>query len=157
MRADDFQKFLLKSAVTVMACDGEIDKDEIQEIQSMADNEIYFLGFDISDTLRSNINYIKENGTKAVNEYLSSLEKASLNPSQELLLIEVLIRTIEADKKVDEAEVKFLQLVKSKLTTSEETIITNFPKQINYLIDFNNYGLHEEFTGQIEFKGEEKG
>jgi uncharacterized membrane protein YebE (DUF533 family) len=152
MKTDDFQEFLLKSAVTVMACDGNIDSDEIQEIENMAESEIYFLGFDITLPLASNIAYIKEHGTKAVNEYLRSIPGAKLNAQQELLLIEVLIRTIEADNIIDDAEIKFLQMVKSKLTTTEETIITKFPKQINYLIDFHNHGLHEVFTDVIDFK-----
>jgi uncharacterized tellurite resistance protein B-like protein len=152
MKTDDFQEFLLKSAVTVMACDGDIDSDEIQEIKNMAESEIYFLGYDITLPLQDNIAYIKENGSKAVNEYLTSISTANLNPQQELLLIEVLIRTIEADNKIEDAEIKFLQMVKSKLKTTEETIITKFPKQINYLIDFHNQGLHEEFTDEIEFK-----
>ena len=152
MKTDDFQEFLIKSAVTVMACDGDINTGEIQEIKNMANNEIYFMGYDIAQPLIESIEYIRANGTKAVNEYLTSITSAKLNPQQELLLIEVLIRTIEADKNIEDAEIKFLQMVKSKLTTTEETIITKFPKQINYLIDFNNYGLQEEFTDEIEFK-----
>ena len=42
-------------------------------------------------------------------------------------------------------------MVKSKLGVSEETIITQFPKQMKYLIDFQNYVLQEEFTDEIEF------
>jgi uncharacterized tellurite resistance protein B-like protein len=152
MKTDDFQEFLLKSAVTVMACDGHIDSNEIQEIRNMAESEIYFLGYDITLPLATNIAYIKEHGTTAVNEYLSSIPGVRLNSHQELLLIEVLIRTIEADSKIEETEIKFLQMVKSKLTTTEETIITKFPKQINYLIDFHNHGLHEEFTDEIKFE-----
>ena len=82
---------------------------------------------------------------------MNELNQLNLNEKQELLLIEVLIRTIESDNKIEDNEVKFLQMVKSKLGISEETVITQFPKQMNYLIDFQNYGLHEEFTDEIEF------
>ena len=49
MKTKEFQNFLLKSAITVMACDGLIDESEITEIKNMADNEIYFMGFDIKE------------------------------------------------------------------------------------------------------------
>ena len=152
MNTNDFQAFLLKSAVTAMACDGRIDDSEIKEIKNMAKNEVYFMDFDFDQLLQDYLDYITTNGTKAVNEYLNELALANLNPGQELILIEVLINTIEADRKIEDNEIKFLQLVKSKLNTTEQTIITKFPKQMNYLIDFNNYGMLKEFTGEIKFE-----
>lgn len=149
MKTIDFQNFLLKSAIAVMACDGSIDNKEITEIKNMVANEIYFMGFDYEKPFETNLNYLKSNGKKAINEYLSELSSLSLNDKQELRLIEVLIRTIDADNKIENNEIKFLQLVKSRLKVSEETIITQFPKQMNYLIDFNNYGLSKEFTEEI--------
>ena len=97
------------------------------------------------------LRYIKQNGKKAVNEYLSELSQLNLNEKQALILVEVLIRTIESDNRIEDNEVKFLQMVKSKLDISEEIIIIQFPKQMNYLIDFQNYGLHKEFTDEIKF------
>ena len=152
MNTDKFQQFLLKSAVTRMACDGDIDKEEVAEIENMAENEIYFLGFNIEEPLAKGIDYIKSNGKTAVKEYLDELTKFHLNDQQELLLIEVLLRTIMADSKVEDNEVKLLQLVISKLSVDQETLIMNFPKHINLLIDFNNYGLHEEVTEEITFE-----
>ncbi|CAG5076685.1 tellurite resistance TerB family protein [Parvicella tangerina] len=151
MKTEAFQNLLLKSAISVMACDGSIDDSEIAEIRNMADNEIYFMGFDIEKPFEETLGYIKENGKNAINEYLNELNQHQLNSKQELLLIEVLIRTIESDNKIEDSEIKFLQMVKSKLSVSEETIITQFPQQMKYLIDFHNYGLHEEFTDEIEF------
>ena len=151
MKTEAFQNLLLKSAISVMACDGSIDESEIVEIKNMADNEIYFMGYDIEEPFETILSYIKQNGKKAINEYLNELDQLNLNEKQELLLIEVLIRTIESDNKIEDSEMKFLQMVKSKLGISEETIITQFPKQMKYLIDFQNYGLHEEFTDEIEF------
>ena len=149
MKTEAFQNLLLKSAISVMACDGSIDESEIVEIKNMADNEIYFMGYDIEEPFETILSYIKQNGKKAINEYLNELDQLNLNEKQELLLIEVLIRTIESDNKIEDIEVKFLQMVKSKLGISEETIITQFPKQMKYLIDFQNYGLYEEFTDEI--------
>ena len=152
MKTDVFQSLLLKAAVSAIACDGSIDATEINEFKNIAENEIYFMGFDYEDLLDVSLQQIKSKGAEAINDFLNELSSSSLNENQELLLIEVLIRVIESDEKIEPNEVKFLQMVKAKLKTNEETIITKFPKQINYLIDFHNYGLHEEFTEQLNFE-----
>lgn len=151
MKTEAFQNFLLRSAISVMACDGSIDESEIKEIKNMVDNEIYFMGFDIDEPFEKSLSYIKHHGKNAINEYLNELSQLNLKEKQELILIEVLIRTIESDDKIEDSEVKFLQMVKSKLTITDETIIAQFPKQMKYLIDFQNYGSYQEFTDEIEF------
>jgi len=149
MKNQDFKNFLFKSAVMAMACDGNIAEKEINEIKALVANEIYFMDYDFEEPLKKNIDNIKVNGTKAINEYLKEILTHNLNEHQELLVIEVLLRMIEADNKIEVREIKFLQMAKSKLKTDEQTLIIKFPKQINYLIDFNNYGSHEEFTHEI--------
>jgi uncharacterized tellurite resistance protein B-like protein len=126
MKTEAFQNLLLKSAVSVIACDGSIDETEISEIRNMAENEIYFMGYDFEEPLEENLKTIKEKGSSAINEYLKEISAANLNDNQELLLIEVLIRAIESDEKVEPSEIKFLQMVKSKLKTSEETLSQSF-------------------------------
>jgi uncharacterized tellurite resistance protein B-like protein len=149
MKNSDFKNFLFKSAVIAMACDGNIAEDEIEEIKKLVANEIYFMGYDFEEPLKVNIENIKANGTKAINQYLQEISTNDLTENQELLVVEVLLRMIEADNKVEESELKFLQMAKSKLKTDEQTLIVKFPNQIDYLMDFNNYGLHEEFTNEI--------
>ena len=150
MKTNDFQKFLLKSAVTAMACDGSIDDKEIAEINNMARNEIYFMGYDIAQPLLDSVDYLKTNGTQAINEFLNDLSVVDLNARQELLLIEVLIRTIESDDTIEDNEMTFLQLVVSKLKTNKETIITKFPKYISSLIYVKAQDSPKEFTEEIE-------
>lgn len=149
MKNTDFKPFLFKSAVMAMACDGDIAEAEISEIRNIVANEIYFMGYDFEEPLKSNTENIKANGKNAINQYLQEIVANDLNAHQEILLIEVLLRMILADGKADESELKFLHMAKSKLKTDEQTLIVKFPHQIDYLMDFNNYGSHEEFTNEI--------
>lgn len=149
MKNTDFKSFLFKSAIMAMACDGDIADEEVNEIKQIVANEIYFMGYDFEEPLKSNIEYIKLNGKNAINQYLQEIATNELNENQEILLVEVLLKMIQADAKVEESELKFLQMAKSKLKTDEQTLIVKFPHQIEYLMDFNNYGLHEEFTNEI--------
>lgn len=148
MRKSEFQEFLLRSAVCVIACDGKIEESEIQEVRRMAENEIFFMGYDYEEPFGNLLKEINLNGTSFINAYLTELSKIELTENQELNLINVLIKAIESDEVVENNEIKFLQMVKSKLKISEETVISTFPAQINYLIDFNNYGLHSEFSAE---------
>lgn len=149
MKNSVFKDFLLKTAVIAMACDGNISVEEINEIKSIVANEIYFMGYEYEEQLKKNIEEIRVNGKNTVNQFLREITTYDLNEHQELLLIEVLLKIIQADAKVEENELRFLHLVKSKLKIAEQTLIVKFPHQIDYLIDFNNYGLNAEFTSEI--------
>lgn len=145
MKNSEFKDFLFKSAVIAMACDGDIAEEEIEEIKTIVANEIYFMDYDFEEPLQNNIEAIKINGKKTVNQFLQEIANNDLNEHQELLLIEVLLKIITADSKIEESELQFLHLVKSKLKTDEVTLITNFPNQINYLIDCNKYVQFTKF------------
>lgn len=152
MKNQDFKNFLFKSAVMAMACDGDIAETEIQEIKSIVANEIYFMGYDFEVPLKINIENLKNNGNSAINEYLQEIGPNKLTEKQEILLIEVLLRIIEADNNVQTNELKFLQMTKARLKVDEQTLILKFPKHIDSLLDFHHFGLNQEFTDKIDFK-----
>jgi len=149
MKNSEFKDFLFKSAVIAMACDGNIAEEEINEIKNIVDNEIYFMGYEYEEPLQKNIEAIKIDGKNVVNQFLQEITTNNLNEHQELLLVEVLLRVIQADAKVEENELWLLHLAKSKLKIDEQKLIIKFPQQVDYLMDFNNYGLLEEFTDEI--------
>ncbi len=142
MKTQDFQDFLFRSAITIIACDGIIDYVEIKEIKLIAENEIYFMGFDYEKALDTQLSIIKDKGIKAINDYLEDLKTIELNKKQELTLIEVLIRTIDSDNKVNSNEIKFLQLVISKLRINEETLIVKFPNKLSYFVEEELYNIN---------------
>lgn len=149
MKNKDFQDFLFKSAVMVMSCDGEIASSEIDELKNITENEIYLLGYEYEEPLQKLVADIKVNGKDAINKYLNEIDLLSLSPKQELILVEILIRMIEADSIIQPSEIMFLQLVKAKLKTSEENLIVKFPKQVSYLLDTNQFGVSKEFTDEV--------
>ena len=127
MKNQDFKDFLFKSAVMAMACDGDIAETEIEEIKTIVANEIFFMGYDFEEPLKRNIDNIKANGIGEINQYLQEIGTYNLNEHQEILLIEVLLRIIEADNSIQTSELKFLQMAKAKLNIDEQTLIINFP------------------------------
>ena len=152
MKTEEFKKLLFRSAVSMMAVDGEIHEDEINEIKSIANSTAYFIDFEVDKELAENVSEIKQNGKDSINGLLNLLEKQDLNPSQETILIDVLIRMIEADKRIDDNELQFLHLVKSKLKATVEDLVAKFPKKVSYLVDIGNYGTTKTFDKDINIK-----
>lgn len=152
MKNQEFKLFLFRSAVIAMACDGDIADSEIETIRNLANNEIFFMGLDYDDQLQKYVNEIKSTGKLAINNYLTELSSSLFNSRQESQLIEVILNVINADNKAEENELKFLHLVISKLKLDQETLIVQFPKNIDQLMDFKNYGLHNEFSEDVTFK-----
>ena len=152
MKNQEFKDFLFKSAIMAMACDGDIAETEIEEIKAIVANEIYFIGYDYEEPLKSNIQNIKTYGKTALNQYLKEIETNNLSANQEILLVEVLLRIIEADNDVQTSEIKFLQMAKAKLKLDDQTLIVKFPRQIDLLLNFHNLDIHQEFTDELKFE-----
>jgi len=126
MEKDKFKKILFKVAFCTMACDGHIDNREIDELQIMDKKTSFFEAIDLSEELKQLIKDLDKKGTKVIEELFACLRETRLNPIQELLVLEVALRIINADGKHDENEVKFIHLLRSKLELHDETINNRF-------------------------------
>ncbi len=122
----EFKKLLFKVAFCTMACDGHIDEREIEEMKIMDENTTFFDSIDLSSELRQLIDDFHSKGTKVIGELFEALRHHQLNPIQELLVLEVALRIINADQKHDENEVKFIHLLRAKLELYDQTIIDRF-------------------------------
>lgn len=128
MDKNEFKKILFKVAFCSMACDGHIDEREVKELKIMDKNASFFEGVNLSYELDKLIKEFENKGTKVIEELFSCLRETELNPIQELLVLEVALRIINADNIHDENEVKFIHLLRSKLKLHDETINDRFGK-----------------------------
>ena len=152
METEDFKKLLFKTAFCVMACDGSIDKKEIQELKKIDSSTTYFSDIDLSDELDHLIDDLKNKNIKIVKNLFDSLRENKLTISQELLVLEITMRIINADNVIDENEVRFLKLIRSKLELGNEIIHERFGK-IPYLknLNFENLEISQsDFIKEIE-------
>jgi hypothetical protein len=136
METIDFKKLLFKTAFCVMACDGSIDQMEIQEMKKIDSNTTYFSDIDLSDELNNLINGLKDKNIKIVKSLFNSLRENTLLITQELLILEISMRIINADKIIDDNEVRFFNLIRSKLDLGDQIIHERFGK-IPYLKNLN--------------------
>ncbi len=124
----EFKKILFKVAFCTMACDGHIDDREIEEMKIMDKKTSFFEAIDLSVELEHLLNELKNKGAKIITDLFESLKKHELNTIQELIILEVALRIINADEKHDENEIKFIHLLRAKLKVHDETINDRFGK-----------------------------
>lgn len=128
-----FNKLLLKTAFSCMACDGDIDKREVVLIKTMHQEKKIFGEIDINQELENLLLEINRDGHKFLKSYFNELTSTELSEQDELKLIEVAIDTINADDKVEYSEVKFFKVIRSKLKIDNEPILAKHPDFEDYL------------------------
>jgi len=134
MNRIEFKHLLFNVAFCAMTCDGEIDDREIEELKLIDTNTTYFKDTDLSEELSVMISAIRKSGQQVINDLFIELMEAHLTTVQELLILEVALRIINADEKIEENEKWFFRILRSKLRVHNEIIIDRFG-QIGILFD----------------------
>mgnify|MGYP000521873163 FL=1 len=128
-----FNKLLLKTAFSCMACDGDIDKREVKLIKQLQKERKTFGEIDINAELDTLLLAINKDGHQFLKGYFNELTTSELTEANELKLIEVAIDTIKADDKVEYSEIKFFKVIRSKLKIDNEPILEKHPDFEDYL------------------------
>jgi len=126
MEKNEFKKLLFKVAFCSMACDGHIDESEIDEMKVMDKNTSFFHDIDLSRELSELISELDKKGVQLINDLFKTLKDNILNPIQELIILEVALRIINADDKHDENEIKFIHFLRANLKLHDEEIVDRF-------------------------------
>ena len=66
--------------------------------------------------------------------YLKELNSVDLNETEQLLLVSLAIKAIEADNRIEYTEVKFFKKIRSRLTVSDEAILAKYPDIEDFLL-----------------------
>jgi hypothetical protein len=126
MEKDEFKKLLFKVAFCSMACDGHIDEREIDEMKVMDKNTSFFHDIDLSRELSELISELDNKGVQIINDLFKTLKDNILNPIQELIILEVALRIINADDKHDENEIKYIRFLRANLKLHDKEIVDRF-------------------------------
>ncbi len=124
----DFNRILLKTAFSFMTCDGHIDTNEVALIKKMAEEEELFGEINIKEELDAFIKGINVMGISYLKDYISILKSSKFTPSQELALVEMAVKTLYADGKVDYNEIRFFRIFRSMLGISDSLIRKQCPE-----------------------------
>ncbi|WP_298954874.1 hypothetical protein [uncultured Nonlabens sp.] len=133
METINFDKLLLKTAFSCMACDGDIDKREVKLIKKLHKEKKTFGEIDFNTEMDNLLITINKDGHQFLKDYFIELTSSNLTQADELKLVEVAIDTIKADDKVEYSEIKFFKVIRSKLKISNQPILDKHPDFEDYL------------------------
>lgn len=133
METINFDKLLLKTAFSCMACDGDIDPSEVNLIKQLHKENKTFGDIDINSELDELLLSINKDGHQFLRDYFKELKTFDLTEANELKIIEIAIETIKADTIIKYSEIKFFKVIRSRLKIENEPILAKHPDFEEYL------------------------
>ena len=128
------EELYLKTIFCCIACDGDIATEEVDMVKDLCAKDNIFHDVDSEKYLNSWITEINEQGALFLQSYLKELKSVVLNETEQLLLVSLAIKAIEADNRIEYAEVKFFKKIRSILTISNEAILVEYPDKEDFLL-----------------------
>ncbi|WP_455943834.1 TerB family tellurite resistance protein [Leyella stercorea] len=128
------EELYLKTIFCCIACDGNIATEEVDMVRDLCAKDKIFHNLDSEEYLNSWITEINEQGGVFLQTYLKEINSVELNKQEQLLLVSLAIKVIEADNSIEYAEVKFFKKIRSKLTISDEAILAEHPDKEDFLL-----------------------
>lgn len=128
------EELYLKTIFCCIACDGNIATEEVDMVRDLCAKDKIFHNLDSKEYLNSWITEINEQGGAFLQTYLKEINSVELNEQEQLLLVSLAIKAIEADNSIEYAEVKFFKKIRSKLTISDEAILAEHPDKEDFLL-----------------------
>lgn len=128
------EELYLKTIFCCIACDGNIATEEVDMVRNLCAKDRIFHNLDSEEYLNSWITEINEQGGVFLQTYLKEINSVELNIQEQLLLVSLAIKAIEADNSIEYAEVKFFKKIRSKLNISDEAILAEHPDKEDFLL-----------------------
>ena len=124
----------LKTLFCCSACDGEIVPEEVSLVKQLSLNDSTFEGLDVENILNVYVEQINQQGSIFLKDYLSEVSNATLSDEEQVKLIELAIKMIEADNQILYSEVKFFKKIRNRMSVSDEGILAKLPNSEDYLL-----------------------
>lgn len=137
---NSFNKILFLTSFCCMAIDGEIATEEYSLLKDMSKQNL-FGDIDISADFDRCVEVLQHDGRNFINTYFQSIDNIQFEEDEKLRIIDVAVRTIYADNKIEYAEVKFFKSLCKHLRIDKEIILNSNP-------NVDEYWLEEDIASQ---------
>lgn len=145
------EELYLKTVFCCIACDGDIATEEVDMVKYLCAKDNIFCNMDSEILLNSWIAEINERGGLFLQSYLEEIKSVELNVKEQLLLVSLAIKAIEADNRIEYSEVKFFKKIRSRLTISDEAILAEHPDKEDFLLPDINITELPQWDNNILF------
>lgn len=136
----------LKTIFACMACDGDIAEEEVQLLRDLIANTDLFKKLDVEVTLKKYVDSINENGVSFLNQYLSEVAEDEFTKEEQMCLVDLAFKTIEADNRIEYSEVKFFKKIRVRLSLTDEEILAKYPDKEDFLLPDLNVTADPEWN-----------
>ncbi len=127
-------ELFLKTFFCCIACDGYIAPEEVDMVRELCAKDNIFRNIDSEKLLNAWITDINERGSKFLQTFLKEITSVELNEEEQLELVSLAIKAIEADNRIEYSEVKFFKKIRARLTISDEAILAEHPDKEDFLL-----------------------
>ena len=146
----EFDKLLLKTSFCCLASDGKIDQQEIDILRLLFCNKEQYKNINFDEKINSFIRIYNEKEKDFFTFYFDLLKESNLSKDEELILIDVAIKTIKADHTIEYSEIKFFKNIRHRLKLSNEEILEVYPDIEEFLEeDIINESALDRITNQF--------
>ncbi|MDR3235529.1 MAG: TerB family tellurite resistance protein [Prevotellaceae bacterium] len=148
MNTITFDKLLLQTAFCCMACDGEIAPEEVTLIKTICDKESMLKNMDFKAEIDRFVTDINAGGKQLLADFLKTLEQksAALSKQEQFALIDIAIKVIKADNKIEYSEIKFFKTIRYRLKVSDDEIMAHFFTTVEDIEWFLGEDIHTATT-----------
>lgn len=152
---NSFENILFLTSFCCMACDGDIATEELEQLNNFSKKELLFKSLNISDEFNKCLTILKDIGNDFIKSYFQAIETINLTEKEKLSIIDVSVKTILADNKVEYSEIKFFKSLVSSLNIEKQIILENVSNIEDYWLEEDlsesdyKYFENTEFSIQI--------
>lgn len=124
----------LKTIFSCIACDGEIAPEEIQLVREISQDSNLFQGLDVEKKTNDWISNINETGATFLKNYLKEIDSVTMSDDEQLTLVSLAFKAIEANNVIEYAEIKFFKKIRKHLSISDYYILATHPDKEIFLL-----------------------
>lgn len=123
---------LLKTAFCCMACDGEIASEEVELIRTICKENSALQEVDFETEINQFIAEINVDSKKFLSDFFKMVEEKApdLTEQEEFDLIDIAIKVIKADSKIEYSEIKFFKAIRYCFKTEDDRVISYFSESV---------------------------
>ena len=148
---ESFNKILFLTSFCCMAIDGEIAKEEYGLLKNFSDTEKLFGSINVDEEFQKCMDVLKTIGGDFVKSYLQAVHKIEFAENEKVQILDIAVRTIYADKRIEYAEIKFFKSLYNHLNIPKDVVLRNVSNVDDYWLDDDMTSNTLDYLQDIDF------
>ena len=126
MKTELFTKKLIEVAFSAMVCDSHIDKLELTKLKEITSKDFYFQDINIDKEVDLLTKEFFLKGSLMIDHVMNDLLNLKIENYQKMILVEIAIGVINADRSIEQEEIDFVNRLIINLKIPSELINSRF-------------------------------